>query len=100
MIRQIETSNFSQVHDQQSIVKVTAAWCSACKATQPTYEKLAKEFTNVNFFEIDADKNVDLITSMGIKSLPTFVLFKGGQSTGSYKGVEEKEIRKKIEEMI
>lgn len=100
MIRQIDTVTFSQVHDNPSIVKVTAGWCSSCKAVHPAYEKLSTEFDSVNFFEIDADKNVEFISSMGVKSLPTFLLFKDGQTTGNYKGIDEKEIRKKIDEML
>jgi thiol-disulfide isomerase/thioredoxin len=48
-----------------------APWCKACKAVQPYYFKLAREYPNVKFVDVPVtEKNTDLHQGLQVPSLP------------------------------
>lgn len=62
-----------------SFVKFYASWCSHCKQLQPTWEQLSKSYKSkdeIQFVEIDGDKNKKYSKVYGIQGFPTLMLFK------------------------
>lgn len=55
-----------------------APWCGPCKMVAPLVEELAKEYQGrVKFVKIDTEANPGVPGAMGIRSIPTLLIFKG-----------------------
>jgi len=61
--------------DKPCIIDFYADWCGPCKMVGPIMEELSKEYEGkVDIYKIDTDKEQELATAFGIRSIPS-VLF-------------------------
>ena len=73
------------------LVDFWAEWCGPCHALEPVVEELAKEYDGkVKFVKIDTEQNFDVPARYGIRSLPTLLVFKGGQQVEQIMGLRPK----------
>ncbi len=69
-----------------------APWCGPCKAMLPVVDELTTEYAGkVNVFKINVDENSDVSQQFSVMSIPTFIIFKGGQAVETFIGVKSKE---------
>jgi thioredoxin 1 len=69
------------------LVDFWATWCGPCRAIAPHLESLAGEYDGkLNVVKIDVDRNQDTATKYGVTSLPTVLVFKGGEVVGKIVG--------------
>jgi len=55
-----------------------APWCGPCKAVAPLVEELAAEYKGrIKFTKLDTESSPGVPGQMGIRSIPTLVVFKG-----------------------
>ena len=62
------------------LVDFWAAWCGPCRAVAPTLDALASEYAGkLKVVKLDVDESGDVAGQFGVQSIPTLMLFKGGQ---------------------
>ncbi len=62
------------------VVDFWAEWCGPCKVMSPLVDSLADELgSKVKVVKINIDENPNAPTKYGVRGIPTFMVFKGGQ---------------------
>jgi thioredoxin 1 len=62
------------------VVDFWAPWCGPCTRVTAVLEALASEHAGVEFVKLDIDENPRTAAGLGILSIPTAILFEGGES--------------------
>jgi thioredoxin 1 len=78
-----------------------ATWCGPCKVIAPEVVKFSEseEFKDkVDFYKIDVDEAPDVAQELGIRAMPTFVLFKNGEKVKEVVGADKRALHAAIKE--
>jgi len=71
------------------IVDFWAPWCKPCEAIEPHLRALAREWENrVRLVRVNVDENLAVSGRYGVLSLPTVVLFAGGEPKATVYGAQ------------
>ena len=93
------TDNNFKKQIKQGIVLVDfwAEWCQPCKIQGPIVSQLAEENTNENITiaKLDVEKNQQAAQQLGIKNIPTLIIFKNGKEFERIVGLKNKNVLKK-----
>jgi len=76
-------------------IDFTAAWCGPCKMIGPRFEAMADsgQFRFVDFAKVDVDENQEVRMMCGIRSMPTFQMFRHGTKVAEFSGADESRLR-------
>ncbi len=78
--------------DVPVLVDFTATWCGPCKALAPIVEKIADEFAGkIKVGKLDIDESPDISAKYNVRSVPTVIVFKGGQKTDQHVGLTNRD---------
>jgi thioredoxin 1 len=95
-------SKFGELLKSKPLVLVDfhATWCGPCKMLSPIIERVAKKTgDNVRIIKIDVDKNQPLAGSLGVRGVPTLILYKNGEKVWRQSGVvQERELLSLLEQ--
>lgn len=73
------------------LVDFFATWCGPCKMLAPTLDAVAAEVAGrAKVYKVDVDQSPDVATQYGVMSVPTLILFKGGQPVKQMVGAQPK----------
>ncbi|OAA56947.1 thioredoxin [Niveomyces insectorum RCEF 264] len=80
------------------ILDATAVWCGPCKMISPVLEKLSEEenYNSIFFAKFDVDQVPDLTQELGIRAMPTFLLFQDGNKVDSMTGANPPALTKLV----
>ncbi len=62
-----------------TLVEFTGPNCLICKRLEPMIDTAAKRATDVDVVQVDASRLIDVAEHYAIRSVPTLILFRGGQ---------------------
>lgn len=58
------------------IVDFWAPWCGPCRSFAPVFEEVAAKHDDVTFAKVNTEEQEELATGMGIRSIPTLMVFR------------------------
>lgn len=84
------------------LVDVWASWCVPCRQVSPIVEQLADEYAGrLLVAKVDADANPATVERLGVVSIPTLALFRGGEVVATLVGARPKpQIVAAVEEVL
>jgi putative thioredoxin len=84
------------------LVDFWAEWCGPCRSLAPILEKLAEEFKGrFLLVKVDTDREQEVASQFGIRSLPTVKLFKDGVVVDEFMGAQpESRVRALLERFV
>ena len=75
------------------LVDFWAEWCGPCRMIAPVLEELVKDIgETATIAKLNIDENPETPAMLGIRSIPTLMLFKDGKMVGTKVGVQSKAI--------
>lgn len=88
-------NDFNEIIQQSkpTLVDFFATWCGPCRMQAPIIEEVKKTLGDkVNIIKIDIDQNQPVAQRYNVQSIPTLIVFKGGEALWRAVGVQQANI--------
>ena len=68
-----------------------AEWCGPCRMVSPLVDEIAQERDDVVVGKVNVDEQGELAVRFGVMSIPTLLVFKGGELVRTSVGTQPKD---------
>ena len=84
------------------VIDFYATWCGPCRQMAPVFDKVAGRYTSqVDFFRVDVDNEVELAEWMQIRSIPTLMFIPvKGEPTVIFGGMHQEDLEKQVSNIL
>ncbi|OAP63048.1 thioredoxin [Fonsecaea erecta] len=89
--------------DRLVVLDCFATWCGPCKVIAPEVAKFSEsaEFKEkVDFYKVDVDEVPDVAQELGVRAMPTFMIFKNGQKVAEVVGADKRALEAAIKKNL
>lgn len=102
-ITELNNDNYDEfVKEGVVLVDVWAPWCGPCKMISPIVDKVSSDYQGkAKVGKLEADSNRDLVSELGIRNIPTLLVYKNGEIVDKLVGsVQEEKITESLDAQI
>jgi thioredoxin 1 len=98
-ITELNNENYKSFTEKGLVlVDVKAEWCGPCKTLSPIIDKISSEYHGkITVGKLDADASSEIVSELGIRNIPTVLLYKDGEIIERKTGMV---VESKLKEMI
>lgn len=100
----MDTDKIKRLKDDQgtALVEIYASWCPHCQKMMPVVEDVKALLEgSANVYQFDIDDNQDFAEKLDVSTIPTFLVFKGGNLMWRTSGeIDGNVLAKKVEEYL
>ncbi len=93
-LTEVNDSNFqAEVLDGEkpTLVDFWAPWCGPCRMVAPVLEEIAGERDDIRIVKLNVDESQQVASKYEVLSIPTLILFRGGQAVHKVIGAQPKQ---------
>ena len=77
------------------LVDFWADWCGPCHAVAPVLDQIVEEHSDLRLVKVNIDEEQELARRYGVMSIPTMILFEGGEPKAAAMGAQPKSMLEK-----
>lgn len=99
-VTELNSENYEKFTTENNLVLVDiwATWCGPCRMIGPIVDQLSVDYQGkLSVGKLDADANREIVQELGVRNIPTLLLYKNGEIVDKSVGAASKE---KLTEMI
>lgn len=83
------------------LVDFWAEWCGPCRMLGPIIDEYSKEASSIEVYKMNVDENPQTPSEIGIRGIPTLMLYKDGKVIGTKVGlVQKKQLAEWVDSLI
>jgi len=89
----VTDESFDSVLKNHKLVLIDfwAPWCGPCRMVAPVVEEIATQYEEkIKVVKVNTDENPEIASKYGIRSIPTLMIFKGGDKVDMVVGAVPK----------
>lgn len=91
-ITELNAENFENFTKKElALVDIWAPWCNPCKMISPIVDEISNKYQGqLSVGKLNADDNSDIVRELGVRNIPTLLLYSNGELVKDSEGNVEK----------